>query len=79
MSRLSSAKIGKLYFKDAMALAVACKQMRDALSDEDDKAIAAWVKKFEKREEVFESLLARFKNDVKAHATSVCFDTRWQD
>ena len=73
LSRLSSAKIGKLYFKDAMALAVACKQMRDALSDEDDKAIAAWVKKFEKREEVFESLLARFKNDVKAHATSVCF------
>ena len=73
LSRLSSAKIGKLYFKDAMALAVACKQMRDALSDEDDKAIAAWVKKFEKREEVFESLLAKFKNDVKAHATSVCF------
>ena len=43
-----------------MTLAVACKQTRDALSDgNDDEAIATWVKKFEKREELFESLVVQ--------------------
>jgi len=72
--QLSNAKSKKLCFKDAMTLAVACKQMRDDTCDEnDDEAMAAWVQKFERREALFESLVAKFEKDVSSHATSVCF------
>jgi hypothetical protein len=48
--------------------------MRDDTCDEnDDEAVAAWVQKFERREALFESLVAKFEKDVSSHATSVCF------
>ena len=42
----------------------------------DDEAMAAWVQKFKKREELFESLLVRpwkLESDASTHAMSVCF------
>ncbi|CAL6382775.1 unnamed protein product [Bathycoccus prasinos] len=72
--QLSRTDAKNMCFKDAMTLAVACKQTRDVTCDgNDDEAMAAWVQKFKKREELFESLVVKLESDASTHAMSVCF------
>ena len=73
--QLSRTNAKNVCFEDAMTLAVACKQTRDDTCDgNDDEAMAAWVQKFKKREELFESLVVKLKeSDASTHAMSVCF------
>ena len=60
--QLSRTNAKNVCFEDAMTLAVACKQTRDDTCDgNDDEAMAAWVQKFKKREELFESLVVKLK------------------
>ena len=74
MFQLSRTDAKNMCFKDAMTLAVACKQTRDVTCDgNDDEAMAAWVQKFKKREELFESLVVKSESDASTHAMSVCF------
>jgi hypothetical protein len=64
-------------FKTTMFCAIACKETFDvirtkttSISDEMDEDA---LKKFEAREEIFETVLVKFEENLERHSTSVCF------